>query len=64
MNPFRLTPPSYSNEKLFNYRISRARRVVGNTLGVMCLSDSMKTVYKPAGKFDREPKLQLIPDTC
>ncbi|KAJ8882107.1 hypothetical protein PR048_018595 [Dryococelus australis] len=37
MKPSRLTPPIYSNEIIFNYRISRTRRVVKNTLGAMCL---------------------------
>ncbi|KAJ8869544.1 hypothetical protein PR048_028535 [Dryococelus australis] len=30
-------PPSYSSERIFNYRLSRAQHVIENTFGVMCL---------------------------
>ncbi|KAJ8882497.1 hypothetical protein PR048_014308, partial [Dryococelus australis] len=45
MKSFRVTPPSYSNEIIFNNRISRAHRVFENTLSTMCLRHTYITFF-------------------
>jgi len=43
MKPYRSVYNKGTNQRIFNYRLSRSRRVVENVFGIMSLSSNKKT---------------------
>ncbi|XP_039297262.1 uncharacterized protein LOC120354335 [Nilaparvata lugens] len=58
MTPFRGTPHAGSIERIFNYRLSRARRVVENTFGVV--SSKFEVLLKPIRLQPEKAKIVVL----